>query len=122
MRKYDFNFWDNIPDDCKKAISELKRMKVFKCAGFDYEETFADVWWLILHEVDMYEEGEFCFEGPSGDPGAMNHKQAKRADEWLIKYLYLFNKYKQDKYVSEYWHKVHMGWNEGDYNYEGQID
>ena len=121
------NFWNNIPDDCKKAISELKRMKVFKLCGWDYEETFADVWWLVLHEVDMYDEGEFCFEANrsynhESEPDAMNHKQAKRADEWLIRWLPLFNKYKQDQYLSEYWHQVHCGWNEWDYSYGGQID
>lgn len=120
------NFWSNIPDDCRKAIGELKRLKVFKLLGLDYEETFSDVWWLVLHEVDMYEEGEFCREASRdyygvGDPSAMNLSQAKKADAWLVRWLDLFNKYKEDKYHSDYWHKVHCGWNEGYYDYGGQV-
>jgi hypothetical protein len=90
------DFWSNIPDDCKKAISELKRLKVHKIAGYDYEDTFADVWWLILHEVDMYAEGEYGSDGDFNvtDSAFMNKTQAKRADQWLIKYVDLFNKYK----------------------------
>lgn len=79
-------FWGNIPDDCKKAISELNRLKVSRCMAYDYEETFADVWWLALHEVDLWAEGE--------DRESMNRQQARRADEWLIRWLPLFNKYK----------------------------
>lgn len=93
------NFWTNIPDDCKKAISELERMKVYTCCAWDHEENFGDVWWLVLHEVDMYVEGEFCREAKGsyfgvGEPDAMNLAQAKRADKWLLRWNDLFNKYK----------------------------
>ena len=91
-------FWNNIPDDCKKAISELKRLKVHDLCGWDWEENFGDDWWLVLHEVDLYVEGEFCREvsraGSMADPTAMNLQQAKRADKWLVKYNDLFNKYR----------------------------
>ena len=93
------DFWKNIPDDCKKAISELKRLKVFRLLGLDYEETFADVWWLVLHEVDLYEEGEFCKEASRcewADPQAMDIRQAQAADRWLVKYNDLHNKYAND--------------------------
>ena len=121
------SFWDNIPTDCKKAITELKRMRVYKLMALDYEETFADIWWLVLHEVDMYNEGEFCREASrcifgTGDPQAMNLKQAQAADKWLIRWLPLFNKYKQEQYLSEYWHMIHgVGFREGDYPYGGQL-
>ncbi len=111
-------FWDNIPDDCKKPIAELKRMKVFRCCGFDYEETFADVWWLVLHEVDLYEEGEFCREASrsrfgDGDPSAMNLKQAQAADRWLVRYEELFNKYKDSTGQRTF--------SDGYYHYGGQL-
>jgi hypothetical protein len=88
------NFWENIPIDCVKAIAELKRLKVYKLCAWDYEETFSDVWWLVLHEVDMYAEGEFVREASrsyfhTGDPEAMNLKQAQRADSWLLKWKHL---------------------------------
>lgn len=120
------SFWSNIPEDCKKAISELKRMRVYSLLGRDYEETFCDVWWLVLHEVDLYEEGEFCREASrsifgEGDPQAMNLKQAQAADRWLVRWNDLFNKYKDTK-CSDYYYLVHSGnWGEDDYFYGGQL-
>lgn len=116
-------FWDNIPDECKRAISELKRLKVYTCLALDYEYTFADVWWLVLHEVDMYSEGEFCREAKRsyygiGEPDAMNLTQAKRADAWLIKYLPLFNKYKGSDYYPE---DSGRDFSEDEFFYGGQL-
>lgn len=123
-RKHDF--WLNVPDDCKKAVAELKRLKVCRLLALDYEETFSDVWWLVLHEVDLYEEGEFCREASrsifgEGDAQAMNLSQAKKADEWLVRWLDLFNKYKGKEYHSDYWYKVHTGWSDDDFYYGGQL-
>ena len=89
------DFWSRIPDDCKKAISELKRLKVHRLAGYDYEDSFADVWWLILHEVDMWDEGEYRMEVDAvySDPSYMNRKQANTARKWLVKWEDLFIKY-----------------------------
>ena len=111
-------FWDDIPEDCQKAIKELYRLKVFTCCAWDHEENFADVWWLVLHEVDMYAEGEFCKEARRsrdgiGEPDAMSLAQAKRADAWLIRWLDLFNEYKDKTSIRNF--------NEGYYYYGGQI-
>ena len=121
------NFWKHIPEDCEKAIKELKRMKVFNLCGWDYEETFADVWWLVLHEVDLYEEGEFCREASrsifgEGDPQAMNLKQAQAADRWLCRWCDLANKYSMPWMISDY-HREHVGhWGEfGIGYYDGQL-
>lgn len=120
------DFWKNIPEDCQKAIKELNRLKVSGMLAIDYEETFADVWWLVLHEVDMYAEGEFCQEASrsqfgEGDPFAMNIRNAQAADRWLVKWLPLFNKYKDNKYYSEYYWKIHSGFSQDDFYYEGQV-
>lgn len=121
------SFWKNIPDDCKKAINELKRLKVFGLCGFDYEETFADVWWLVLHEVDLYEEGEFCREAyrsvwSEGDPEAMNLKQAQAADRWLIRWNDLAWKYSLPEMLSDYHREVLGDWGDvGIMVYEGQV-
>ena len=122
----DTNFWTNIPEDCKKAIRELRRLKVFGLCAWDYEETFADVWWLVLHEVDMYEEGEFCKEASRSiwhvvEPDAMDIRQAQRADRWLVKWLDLFNKYKAKEWHTDYWYKIHSGYGEDDFHYGGQL-
>lgn len=98
------DFWSNIPDDCKKAIGELKRLKANRIAGYDHEETFADVWWCILHEVDLYADGEYCAEDfiadgyPEEAKYCLNLTQARNADKWLVKWLHLFNKYKTSNY------------------------
>lgn len=103
------SFWANIPEDCRKAIGELKRMKVYRLCCWDCEDSFSDVWWVVLHEVDMYVEGEFCRE--YGDPDAMNHAQAKRADQWLLRWFDLFEKYKNDSERNWSW----------DFSYAGQV-
>ena len=121
------DFWRSIPDDCEKAINELKRLKVFRLCAFDYEETFADVWWLVLHEVDMYAEGEFCRESSRscynyGEPEAMNLKQAQSADKWLCRWLDLFNKYKGNECHTEYYlTHVSSGFDERYFYYGGQV-
>ena len=113
----DDDFWDHIPEDCRKAISELKRMKVYSCCAWDYEKSFADVWWNVLHEVDMYVEGEFCREASrshygSGEPDAMNLSQAKKADVWLIRWIDLFNAYKDTAFFD---------FSEDEFIYDGQL-
>lgn len=101
------NEWErNMPEDCRKAIGELRRLKVYSLAALDdCIESFSDEWWMVLHEVDLYVEGEF----PEED-GGMNLSQARRADRWLVDHLDLFNKYKND---SEY--------GSGEYYYFGQV-
>jgi hypothetical protein len=118
------NFWDNIPADCIKAINELKRLKVYNLIATDYEETFSDVWWLVLHEVDLYAEGEFCQEASRcdwADPSAMNIRHCQSADRWLVKWLPLFNKYTDRKYYSESYFDVHAGFDSEPYYYNGQV-
>ena len=120
-------FWTHIPDDCKKAISELRRMKVNNLLARDMEETFADVWWLVLHEVDMYAEGEFCREASrsyygEGEPNAMNMKQAQAADRWLVRWNELAIKYSLPGNFTEY-HDKHISnfGDEGVCVYGGQL-
>ena len=109
------DFWSRIPEDCKKAISELKKLKVHRLCAYDYEETFADVWWLVLHEVDLYAEGEYGSDGEFTftEPCFLNKSQAKNADKWLIKYLHLFNKYKNTG--------ERKSFRESEFYYAGQI-
>lgn len=101
------DFWSDIPKDCKTAIQELKKLTVCGYCGWDYEDSFAHVWWTVLHEVDLWAEGEFREKD-----GGMTKKQAKEADKWLIKYLPLFNKYKNN-YPED--------WDEDYFYYNGQI-
>ena len=118
------SFWKNIPEDCEKAIKELKRLKVFNLCAWDYDETFADVWCLVLHEVDMYEEGEFCREASrsifgEGDPQAMNLKQAQTADRWLVRWEELAWKYSLPDQLSDYHREILGDWGESGISYYG---
>ena len=80
-------FWESIPKECKTAINELKRMKVFEEMAFDWEDTFYQVWCLARHEVDLYVEGEYGQEDWHNESGCgMNRRQAKTADAWLYKW------------------------------------
>ena len=117
-------FWKAVPADCKKAIKELEKLKVYNLCGWDYEETFADVWWLVLHEVDMYAEGEygqgegFC----ESDPAYMNRRSAKAADKWLCRWYELAWMYSLPDQLSDYHRKVLGDWGEdGISYYDGQI-
>lgn len=99
------DFWNNIPDDCQKAISKLKRLKVHELAAYDWEDTFADVWWRVLHEVDMWDEGEYRKEASAtvSDPAALSRSQTNVARKWLVEYEPLFKKYSQpDKYSGKH--------------------
>lgn len=67
-----------------EALKRLHRLKVWRlCYMADSKSatstSFVEIWWAVLHEVDMYVEGEFTVAD-----GGMNKAQAKRADEWLI--------------------------------------
>lgn len=92
------DFEKRIPEDCKQAIKELKRLRVYNLAALDdCIKSFADVWWMVLHEIDMYVEGEYTTED-----GGLTLKQARRADAWLIKNVSLFNKYRDpEEYGSD---------------------
>lgn len=121
------SFWLSVPEDCKKAIQELKRLKVAGLCAWDYEEVFTDVWWLVLHEVDLYAEGEFCREASRsifgiGEPNAMNLKQAQTADRWLLRWQDLAYKYSLPEMLSDYHKQIHGGWGaSGMGYYDGQL-
>ena len=105
------DFWGNIPTDCKEAIRELKRLKVHRLAGYDWEQNFSEVWWCILHEVDLYADGEYRAEDePSERKYRLNLAQAQSADRWLVKWLPLFNKYKTPDFCGD-----------RDFTYTGQV-
>ena len=80
-------FGAELPDECTKAISELKRLKVYKIMSNDYIDSFADVWFRVQHECDMYIEE---------DIREMNAQAYKGAKRWLEKYKHLYRKY-EDK-------------------------
>lgn len=93
------SFWNNIPEDCKKAISDLKRLKVHRLAAYDNEKNFADVWYLVSNEVLMWDLGNCRAEADAddSDPCFLNRASANAARRWLVKYEHLFIKYADEK-------------------------
>lgn len=74
-----------VPEDCESALRELKKLAVSKYRNDDCEDNFADVWFHIQHECDMYEEEE--------DSNSLTDGEYRKAKNWLNKYRLLYNKY-----------------------------
>ena len=77
--------YTDLPSDCKQAIAELKRMKVYKIMNHDSYVTFSDVWYRVQHEVDLYREGE---------ADELTQTSCVNAMVWLDRYKDLYEKYK----------------------------
>ena len=74
-----------VPKDCEKALKELGKLAVSRYRNDDCEETFADVWWHVQHECDMYEEEQ--------DSNCLTFRSYNSAKAWLYKYENLYKKY-----------------------------
>lgn len=77
-----------LPDDCKKAITSLKKLKVYFAMNDDTIDNFADVWFRVQHECDMYEEMQ--------DSNELAYQSYIGAKKWLEKWRHLYIKY-EDK-------------------------
>lgn len=77
-----------LPDDCKKAITSLKKLKVYFAMNDDTIDNFADVWFRVQHECDMYEEMQ--------DSNELTYQSYIGAKKWLEKWRHLYIKY-EDK-------------------------
>jgi len=73
---------ENFTDAQKKAIGELKKLKVYQVMNLDQVYSFDDYWWHCLHEVDIYVD-----EGSEESPLTM--QSAKAGARWLRKYQHL---------------------------------
>lgn len=77
-----------LPNDCKKAITALKKLKVYFAMNDDTIDNFADVWFRVQHECDMYEEMQ--------DSNELTYQSYIGAKNWLEKWRHLYIKY-EDK-------------------------
>lgn len=57
QKRYNFSIWD---ERIQIALERLESLAVDRFRNYDYsaQKSFDDVWWSVLHEVDLYEEGE----------------------------------------------------------------
>lgn len=80
----------DLTKDQEKAISKGSRLKAFKVRNDDQENSFDDVWFHVLHEVDLSEEGE--------DTAAINKNQAATAKKWLKETQLITTEFKDMKF------------------------
>ncbi len=91
VKKVDTNL--SIEEQQKKALKRLWRMKVASVMNDDYVESenesyFDFVWWQVLHEYDLFIEGE-CDD--------LTKAQAETAKRWLKETQHLTIEHKNMK-------------------------
>ena len=79
QKRYNFSIEE---ETVRIALERLESLKVNEYRNVDYhaQRSFGDVWWSVLHEVDLYEEGE---ESP------LNKTTCKGAKNWLKSFSHL---------------------------------
>lgn len=79
QKRYNFSIQD---EPVRIALERLESLKVNEYRNVDYwaQDSFDRVWWSVLHEVDLYEEGE---ESP------LNKTTCKGAKNWLKSFAHL---------------------------------
>lgn len=79
QKRYNFA----LSNDLVPALERLESLKVneYRLRDYSYQDSFDKVWASVLHEVDMYEEGE---ESP------MNKTTVKGAKNWLKSFSHLY--------------------------------
>ncbi|MBP1047106.1 hypothetical protein I6N96_12565 [Enterococcus sp. BWM-S5] len=80
-------FKDSSKDSrCIEAMDRLSRLKINSLRNYDpsSENNFADTYFSVLHELDMWDEGEWK---------ELGYKPAKTARCWLEEYRYLYKEY-----------------------------
>lgn len=87
-----YNFTINEP--IKVALEKLEKLAVDRYRNVDYcaQDGFDDVWRSVLHEVDLYEEGE---ESP------LNGTTVKGAKNWLKSFSHLCTERVPEEYKSK---------------------
>lgn len=80
QKRYNFSIGE---EPIRIALERLEKLKVNEYRYVDYhaQTSFDDVWRSVLHEVDLYEEGE---ESP------LNKTTCKGAKNWLKSFSHLY--------------------------------
>ena len=79
QERYNFSISE---EPIRTALERLESLKVNEYRNVDYhaQKSFYDVWWSVLHEVDLYEEGE---------GSQLNKTTFKGAKNWLKSFSHL---------------------------------
>lgn len=88
----------NFPVDDERiqiALHWLEGLAVNKIRNVDYsyQDSFDKVWWSVLHEVDMYEEGE--------NNGFRSIKSVEATKKWLKNFSHLCTEKVPDEYKAK---------------------
>lgn len=79
QERYNFSIED---EPIRIALERLEKLKVneYRIDDYHWQDSFDKVWWSVLHEVDLYEEGEETL---------MNGTTYKGAKNWLKSFAHL---------------------------------
>lgn len=93
QKRYNFSIED---ERIQLALERLEGLAVDRFRNDDYsaQKSFDDVWWSVLHEVDLYEEGE--------DTEFRSVRSVEATKKWLKSFSHLCTEkvpaeYKEDE-------------------------
>ncbi len=80
QKRYNFSIED---ERILMALEKLEHLAVDRFRNYDYsvQKSFDDVWWSVLHEVDMYHEGE--------EHDFKTVRSVQATEKWLKTFSYL---------------------------------
>ena len=92
QKRYNFSIED---DRIQIALERLEGLAVDRFRNDDYsaQKSFDDVWWSVLHEVDLYEEGE--------ETEFRSVRSVEATKKWLKSFSHLCTEKVPEEYKSE---------------------
>lgn len=92
QKRYNFSIED---ERIQIALERLEGLAVDRFRNDDYsaQKSFDDVWWSVLHEVDLYEEGE--------ETEFRSVRSVEATKKWLKSFSHLCTEKVPEEYKSE---------------------
>ena len=92
QKRYNFSIED---ERFQIAIERLEGLAVDRFRNDDYsaQKSFDDVWWSVLHEVDLYEEGE--------ETEFRSVRSVEATKKWLKSFSHLCTEKVPEEYKAE---------------------
>lgn len=92
QKRYNFSIED---ERIQIALERLEGLAVDRFRNDDYsaQKSFDDVWWSVLHEVDLYEEG--------GETEFRSVRSVEATKKWLKSFSHLCTEKVPEEYKAE---------------------
>ena len=92
QKRYNFSIED---ERIQIALERLESLAVDRFRNYDYmaQKSFDDVWWSVLHEVDLYEEGE--------ETEFRSVRSVEATKKWLKSFSHLCTEKVPEEYKAE---------------------